>query len=59
MTIIADEKCPAGYLYMLNTQTWDYLTLPMSTMGEAYTPIKVTSSVLTGQYDVNLEKQFI
>jgi hypothetical protein len=28
-------------------------------MGEAYTPIKVTSSVLTGQYDVNLEKQFI
>lgn len=58
MTIVADEKCTAGSLFMLNSQTWELLALDMSTVGEQYTPIKVASSIITGQYDVNQVEQF-
>lgn len=52
MPIIADEKCPTGYLFMININTWDLLTQAMPA-SEGYTEIMVNSGVITGQYDLN------
>ena len=57
MPIIADEQCPAGYLFMLNINTWDLLVQAMPA-SQGYTPIQIQSSVITGQYDINVESKF-
>lgn len=57
MPIIADEQCPAGKLYMLNINTWDMNVQAMP--AAEYSPIMVDSSVITGQYDMNVEKKFV
>lgn len=57
MPIIADEKCPAGYLFMININTWDLLVQEMPS-SQGYTPIMIQSNVITGQYDINVEKRF-
>lgn len=57
MPIIADEQCPAGYLFMLNINTWDLLVQEMPS-SQGYTPIMIQSNVITGQYDINVEKKF-
>lgn len=55
--IIADEQCPAGYMFFLNINTWDLLVQEMPS-SQGYTPIKIQSNVITGQYDMNVEKTF-
>lgn len=51
--IIADEKCPATELYLLNTSTWEFATF--RNMARAH-PIMLSSSTIEWQYDQNLEK---
>lgn len=57
MPIIADEQCPAGYLFMININTWDLLVQEMPS-SQGYSPIMIQSNVITGQYDINVEKKF-
>lgn len=56
--VIADEKCPAGHLYMININTWDLLVQSMPA-SEGYSEIAFNPSVITGQYDLNTEKKFV
>jgi hypothetical protein len=58
MPIIADEKAPAGSLYMININTWDLLVQAMPA-SEGYTEIGFNPSVITGQYDLNTETKFV
>lgn len=57
MPIIQDERCPSGRLYMMNLNTWDLNVQEMPAIMD-WTPITVDSSVITGQYDINVEKKF-
>lgn len=50
--VLVDEKCPSGYLFMLNTET---LELPVLDMWDT-DPIEVMTSTIEGQYDKNMEK---
>lgn len=50
--VLVDEKCPSGYLFMINTET---LELPVLDMWET-DPVEISSGLHEGQYDKNLEK---
>jgi len=50
--IIADEKCTANYVYVLNTNYWEFASIEMADTKA----ITLKSTLLEGQYDKNLEK---
>lgn len=55
--VIEDEKCTAGHLYMLTSKTWELAVIDMVGGDDGYSPIKVATSTIEGQYDTNLVNQ--
>jgi len=53
---VADEVCPSGYLYMLNTRSIAFYGLP-STM-EGYKPVKFYSDTMDSVYNVPVTTGF-
>ena len=53
--IIADESCPTGHIFCLNTKTWEFATVD-GLVGTS--PVMIGSSEIEGQYDVNTEKSY-
>lgn len=57
MPIIADEKCPAGKLFMVNINTWHLLVQEMPRT-QGYVNLELKADVITGQYDLNTQVPF-
>ena len=52
MPVLVDEKCPTGYLFMLNMDTLEFPVLDMWNTD----PLTVATSNINGQYSENMEK---
>lgn len=50
--VLVDEKCPTGYLFMLNMETLEFPTKDMWNSD----PVAVSTSNIDGQYAENMEK---
>lgn len=57
MPIIADEKCPAGKLFMVNINTWHLLVQEMP-RSQGYVNMELKKDIVTGQYDLNTQVPF-
>ena len=57
--VIADPQCPDNHLFIINADDWQLYVQPMKSAGEdVYTPVGISSSVVKGEFDKNLEMWF-